>query len=43
MKIHLAFDIATLDRIANGDRERPGYRWQDIAPAESQKNPKPMT
>jgi hypothetical protein len=41
LKTRLAHDAATLDRIAYWDRGWPGYRWQEIALAESQKDQKP--
>jgi hypothetical protein len=41
LKTQLAHDAATLDRIAYWDRGWPGYRWQEIALAESQKDQKP--
>ena len=42
LKTQLARDIVTRDRIAYWDRGWPGYRWQEIALAESQMDQKPM-
>jgi membrane-associated phospholipid phosphatase len=42
LKTQLAHDAAGLERIAYWDRGWPGYRWQEIALAESQKDPKPF-
>lgn len=41
LKQNLARDIGSLETIAYWDRGWPGYRWQEIALAESEADPKP--
>ena len=42
LKPRLAHDTGGADRVAYWDRAWPGYRWQEIALEESQKDPKPF-